>query len=65
VQAGADVKSVRAQVRHARSSTTLDIYAQTVNTTQRQAIEKLTEFAKPIGTSFVSLSHSCPSHWVN
>ena len=65
VQAGADVKSVQAQMRHSRSSTTLDVYAMAVPVTQRQAIEKLTEFAKPIGTSFSVLSHSCPNNRVN
>jgi integrase len=65
VQAGADVKSVQALMRHSRSSTTLDVYAQAVTSTQRHAIEKLTEFAKPIGTSFSILSHSCPNNRVN
>jgi site-specific recombinase XerD len=65
VQAGADVKSVQALMRHAKVSTSLDIYAQAVTATQRQAIEKLTEFAKPIGTSFSGLSHSCPTNRVN
>jgi integrase len=65
VQAGADVKSVQALMRHSRSSTTLDIYAMAVPATQRQAIEKLAEFAKPIGTSFSDLSHSCPTNRVN
>jgi len=62
IAAGADVKSVQAQMRHSRSSTTLDIYAMAVPATQRQAIEKLVEFAKPIGTS---LSHYCPNNRVN
>jgi integrase len=47
VQAGVDVKSAQAQMRHSRASTTMDIYAQVVSTTQRQAIEKLSEFAQP------------------
>jgi len=64
VQAGADPKSVQAQLRHTRISTTMDIYAQIVPAAQRQAIEKLTEFAgpQPIGTS---LSHYCPNNRVN
>jgi integrase len=65
VQAGADAKSVQGQMRHSRISTTLDIYAQMVPAAQRQAIEKLTEFAKPIGTSLSSLSHYCPNNRVN
>jgi len=47
VQAGADPKSVQGQMRHSRISTTMDIYAQIVSTAQRQAIEKLSEFAQP------------------
>jgi integrase len=47
VQAGADPKSVQRQMRHSRISTTMDIYAQIVPAAQRQAIEKLSEFAKP------------------
>jgi integrase len=46
VQAGADPKSVQGQMRHSRISTTMDIYAQIVPVAQRQAIEKLSEFAK-------------------
>src|SRR6185437_498450 len=41
VQAGADVKSVQAQMRHTRSSTTMDIYAQVVPEAQRHALRKL------------------------
>ena len=47
VQAGADPKSVQGQMRHSRISTTMDIYAQIVPMAQRQAIEKLQEFACP------------------
>jgi integrase len=47
VQAGADPKSVQGQMRHSRISTTMDIYAQIVSTAQRQAIDKLSEFAQP------------------
>jgi integrase len=45
VQAGADPKSVQGQMRHSRISTTMDIYAQIVPVAQRQAIEKLSDFA--------------------
>jgi site-specific recombinase XerD len=48
VQAGADPKSVQGQMRHSRISTTMDIYAQLVPAAQRQAIEKLSQFAKPL-----------------
>jgi integrase len=50
VQAGADAKSVQGQMRHSRISTTMDIYAQIVSTSQRQALEKLSQFAKPCHT---------------
>jgi integrase len=46
VQAGADPKSVQGQMRHSRISTTMDIYAQIVPTSQRRALEQLAEFAK-------------------
>ncbi len=46
IQAGADAKSVQAQMRHARIATTMDIYAQIVPEAQRQALQKLSQFAK-------------------
>jgi integrase len=46
VQAGADAKSVQAQMRHTRISTTMDIYAQIVPEAQRHALRKLAIFAK-------------------
>ena len=45
VQSGADPKSVQGQMRHSRISTTMDIYAQIVPAAQRQAVEKLADFA--------------------
>jgi len=45
VQAGADPKSVQAQMRHSRISTTMDIYAQIVPASQRRAVQQLSEFA--------------------
>jgi|SRR5215471_1115656 len=45
VQAGADPKSVQGQMRHSRISTTMDIYAQIVPTSQRRALQKLSAFA--------------------
>jgi integrase len=39
--AGADVKDAQAQMRHSRSSTTLDIYQQFVPKSQQRAVEKL------------------------
>jgi integrase len=50
VQAGADCKAVQGQMRHSRISTTMDIYAQIVPAAQRQAIEKLSAFAKSCHT---------------
>jgi integrase len=47
IQAGADPKSVQGQMRHSRISTTMEIYAQCVPAAQRQAIQKLAEFAQP------------------
>ncbi len=44
VQAGADPKSVQGQMRHARVSTTMDIYAQVVPEAQKQALRKLAAF---------------------
>jgi hypothetical protein len=45
IQSGADVKSVQGQMRHSRSSTTLDTYAQTISSSQRRALQQLTAFA--------------------
>ena len=54
VQAGADAKSVQGQMRHSRISTTMDIYAQIVPASQRQALDKLSSFVtryyRPIET---------------
>jgi integrase len=44
LEAGADPKSVQGQVRHARSSTTMEIYAQLVPEGQRRAAEKMTQY---------------------
>lgn len=50
--AGADVKDAQAQMRHAKASTTLDVYQQFVPASQRIAIDKLTVLAPmaPNGT---------------
>ena len=55
VQSGADPKSVQGQMRHSRVSTSLDIYAQVVPVSQRRAIEKLSEFARPLPVKPVTL----------
>src|SRR2546427_7827576 len=39
--AGADVKDAQAQMRHSRSSTTLDIYQQFVPESQQRAVDRL------------------------
>jgi integrase len=41
VEAGADPKSVQAQMRHSRISTTMEIYAQAVPESQRRAVAKM------------------------
>ena len=46
VQAGADPKSVQGQMRHSGISTTMEIYAQIVPSSQRRALEQLSEFAR-------------------
>lgn len=43
IEAGADPKSVQAQMRHSRIGTTLDIYAQVVPESQRNAVIKTAE----------------------
>jgi integrase len=43
--AGADVKDAQAQMRHSRSSTTLDVYQQFVPESQRRAVDKLTQLS--------------------
>ena len=44
IQSGADVKSVQGLMRHSRSGTTLDIYAQIIASSQRRALQQLTAF---------------------
>jgi integrase len=46
VQAGADPKSVQAQMRHSRIGPTMDIYAQFVSSGQKRAATKLTEYVE-------------------
>jgi integrase len=49
VRAGADPKSVQGQMRHARISTTMDIYAQTVSEGQRDAVNRLRVYVAEAG----------------
>jgi len=44
IQSGVDVKSATAQMRHSKTSTTLNIYAQTVLAAQSRAAKQLTDF---------------------
>jgi hypothetical protein len=44
----ADVKDAQAQMRHSRSSTTLDIYQQFVPESQQRAVEKLSGLSKRV-----------------
>jgi integrase len=46
VEAGADPKSVQAQMRHSRISTTMDIYAQFVPESQRRAVAQMAEMVE-------------------
>ena len=50
VQAGADPKSVQGQMRHSRISTTMEIYAQIIPSSQRRALQQLSAFAG-VGTT--------------
>jgi integrase len=45
-QAGADLKSIQAQLRHARASTTLDIYQQFVPEAQQRAVARTMEMLR-------------------
>jgi integrase len=58
VEAGADPKAVQAQMRHSRSSTTMDIYAQFVPAAQRRAISQMMDMvtARLAKTSPASVS---------
>jgi integrase len=49
VQAGADPKSVQGQMRHSRISTTMEIYAQIVPSSQRLALQQLSVLASSGG----------------
>ena len=55
VQSGADPKSVQAQMRHSKISTTMYIYAQIVPQQQRIAVGKLTDFVQESVTESVTL----------
>ena len=46
IEAGANPKDTQAQMRHERLSTTMDIYAQHVPTSQRRAITKTMEMVR-------------------
>jgi hypothetical protein len=46
IEAGANPKDTQAQTRHERLSTTMDIYAQHIPTSQRRAITKIMEMVR-------------------
>jgi integrase len=46
--AGADVKDAQGQMRHARASTTMDIYQQFVPESQNRAVDKLSTLSRSI-----------------
>ena len=45
IEAGANPKAVQAMMRHSRITTTLDVYAQHVDDSQRKAIEQTSKMA--------------------
>jgi integrase len=65
IQAGVDPKSAQAQMRHSRASTTMDIYAQTVATGQRRAVEQLSTFANQKLVTVLSQKNAPFSEQVN
>lgn len=46
IAAGVDPKSAQRQMRHTRSTTTMDIYAQSLPAGQHRAVEQLSQFVK-------------------
>jgi len=71
VEAGANPKDVQGQMRHSRTSTTMDIYAQFVPESQRRALAKMSAMveartSKPIAlASTASISTPPQSRMVN
>jgi integrase len=55
IESGADVKSVQGQMRHARPTTTLGVYAQVVPAAQRRASQRLSQFVKQQSTELVPM----------
>ncbi|HXE89330.1 MAG TPA: tyrosine-type recombinase/integrase [Terriglobales bacterium] len=49
VEAGANPKDVQGQMRHARISTTMDIYAQRVPDSQRRAVDRMMDMVEARG----------------
>lgn len=56
VEAGAEPKAVQGQMRHARISATMDIYAQIVAESQRRALNALDRFARAARPAVTLLS---------
>jgi integrase len=46
IAAGVDPKSAQRQMRHTRSSTTMDVYCQVLPAGQHRAVEQLSQFVK-------------------
>ncbi len=56
IEAGADPKDVQGQMRHSRISTTMDIYAQHVPSSQRRAVAKMTDIVQSRRTQPVTVN---------
>jgi integrase len=54
-QAELNVKDAQGLMRHSRASTTQDVYQQVVPESQRQAVQKLTAFARPVAKEALAL----------
>jgi hypothetical protein len=56
------VKDAQTQMRHSRSSTTLDIYQQFVPESQQRAVDKLSRLA-PMGTNRATSCRLAMTEW--
>jgi integrase len=65
IQAGVDLKSAQAQMRHSRASTTMEIYAQTVGAGQTKAVEQLSAYANQNRVTLMSQKTAAISGQVN
>jgi len=56
IEAGANPKDVQGQMRHARASTTMDIYCQFVPDSQRRAVAKMMDMVESRRTQLVTIN---------